>query len=94
MLIRALLRDLGIKAVIPQPADQIRHGKNRGANGGRPPKFDKHSCKGRNVVENAFNQLKQWRALATRYDKQDLTYRGGVVLASIVLWLKHLGDTA
>ncbi len=38
-------------------------------------------------MERAFNRLKQWRGLATRYDKQALTYRGGMVLASILLWL-------
>ena len=91
--IRALLRARGVKAVIPQPSDQIRHRKNRGANGGRPPALDKRSYKGRNVVERAFNRLKQWRGLATRYDKHALVYRGGVVLGAIVLWLKHLGDT-
>ena len=41
----------------------------------------------RNVIERAFNQLKNWRGIATRYDKHALAYRGGVVLASILLWL-------
>ena len=92
--IRALLRQRGVKAVIPEPADQIRHRKSRGVNGGRPPALDRRGYKGRTVVERAFNQLKQWRGLASRCDKHALTYRGGVVLGSIVLWLKHLGDTA
>jgi transposase len=42
---------------------------------------------GQAVVERAFNHLKNWRGLATRYDKHALVYRGGVVLASILLWL-------
>lgn len=83
-----MLRARGVVAVIPEPADQIRHRKNRGANGGRPPKFDASKYKDRNVVERAFNQLKNWRGLATRYDKHALIYRGGIVLASILLWLK------
>ena len=41
----------------------------------------------RNVVERAFNQLKNWRGLVTRYDKHVLTYRGGVVLAAALLRL-------
>ena len=44
--------------------------------------------KGRNVVERSFNVLKQWRGLATRYDKLALTYRGGAVLAAILSWLR------
>ncbi len=44
--------------------------------------------KQRNVVERAFNALKQWRGLATRYDKHALTYRGGVVLAAVLTWLR------
>ncbi|MFD7044526.1 IS5/IS1182 family transposase, partial [Rhodococcus jostii] len=50
------------------------------------------SYKGRNVVERAFNKAKQWRAVATRYDKLALTYRAGFLLAGIVEWLKLLGD--
>ena len=46
-----------------------------------------HDYKNRNVVERAFNHLKNWRGLATRYDKYALVYRGGVVLAAILLWL-------
>ena len=84
---RAVLRSRGITAVIPEPADQLGHRKNRGSRGGRPVDFDVEDYKGRNVVERSFNQLKNWRGLATRYDKHVLTYRGGVVLAAILLWL-------
>ena len=52
-----------------------------------PVGFDAEDYKNRNVVERAFNKLKNWRELATRYDKHALIYRGGMVLASIVLWL-------
>ncbi len=84
---RALLRARGVTAVIPEPADQIGHRKNRGSRGGRPVSFNAQDYKGRNVIERAFNKLKDWRGLATRYDKHAITYRGGMVLASIVLWL-------
>ena len=43
---------------------------------GRPVAFDAHDYKNRNVVERAFNHLKNWRGLATRYDKHALVYRG------------------
>ena len=35
----------------------------------------------------SFNRIKDWRGLATRYDKLANTYRGGVVLRAITLWL-------
>jgi transposase len=84
---RAQLRSRGITAVIPEPADQIRHRTNKGSRGGRPVDFDASDYKNRNVVERAFNHFKNWRGLATRYDKHALVYRGGAVLAAILLWL-------
>jgi putative transposase len=89
--IRTHLSDRGIAAVIPQPSDQIGHRKRRGSTGGRPSAFDKEDYKGRNVVERNFNIFKQWRALATRYDKLALTYRGGAVLRAVSIWLTALG---
>ena len=87
---RALLRSRGIKTVIPQPSDQINSRKRRGTRGGRPPAFDPETYRGRNVVERSFNTVKQWRALATRYDKLAIVYRGAAVLRAITIWLKHL----
>lgn len=40
-----------------------------------------------NVVERRSNRLKQWRGLATRYDKRAVNYRAMIVIASIVIWL-------
>jgi len=79
--------------LIIAPADQIGHRKRRGARGGRPPAFDSEDYKGRNVVERNFNDVKQWRGLATRYDKLAIVYRGAAVLRAITLWLPHLSDT-
>jgi len=86
---RQLLRRRQIVAVIPEPDDQIGHRRRRGSRGGRPVNFDRDQYKGRNVVERSFNQFKQWRGLATRYDKLALTYRGGVVLRAITIWLRQ-----
>jgi len=74
--------------VIPEPADQIANRKRRGSAGGRPVSYDVDDYKNRNVIERAFNQFKNWRGLATRYDKYALVYRGGLVLAAIIMWLK------
>jgi putative transposase len=90
--IRHHLRSRGIEAVIPEPADQKGHRLKRGSRGGRPVGYDTEDYKGRNTVERFFNEDKQWRGIATRYDKHALTYRGGVVLRAIVLWLKRLRD--
>lgn len=90
---RDLLRARRIRAVIPEPADQAAHRKNRGSAGGRPPAFDAETYKDRNVVERSFCDDKQWRGLATRYDKLAIVYRGAVVLRAIVLWLNRSRDT-
>jgi transposase len=91
--IRTELRRRGITAVIPQPSDQIAHRHRRGSRGGRPPGFDAQDYKGRNVIERGFNLTKQWRGLATRYDKLAVVYRGGAVLRAITIWAAHLSDT-
>jgi transposase len=84
--IRAHLRQRGIRAVIPQPADQIANRKKRGRSGGRPPAFDREAYKQRNTVERCINKLKQWRGLATRYDKTATIYLAGLHLAAIFIW--------
>ena len=87
--IRAHLRHRGIKATIPEPADQARHRLERGSKGGRPPAFDPAAYKQRNTVERAFCQLRQNRAVATRYDKRDFVWRGTIDVATIRIWLRH-----
>ncbi|WUT93804.1 IS5 family transposase [Streptomyces sp. NBC_00667] len=84
--IREHLRKRRIRAVIPQPADQIANRKRLGSKGGRPPAFDKTTYKQRNTVERCINKLKQWRGLATRYDKTATIYRAALHLAAIHIW--------
>jgi len=84
---RAMLRRRRIRAVIPERADQQANRQRRGSAGGRPPHFDPVAYRGRNVVERSYNTLKQWRGLATRYDKLAVIFRGGAVLRSIIVWL-------
>ncbi|SDP41770.1 Transposase DDE domain-containing protein [Streptomyces sp. cf386] len=67
--IRGHLRHRGIRAVIPQPSDQIGHRQRQGRRGGRPSGFDAEAYKQRNTVERCINRLGQWRGLATRTDK-------------------------
>ncbi|MGW7824805.1 IS5 family transposase [Streptomyces puniciscabiei] len=96
--IRQGLRHRGIRAVIPERADQKANRARRGSTGGRPPAFDHEQYKARNVVERCFNRLKQFRAIATRFDKLAVRYRAGLRLAALTLWLRepgrdHLSDT-
>ena len=84
---RQRLRAAKVKHTIPERSDQIARRKKQGSRGGRPPGFDTEIYRHRNTVERGFNRLKHWRGIATRYDKYALVYRGGVVLAAIVLWL-------
>ncbi|RKT54877.1 transposase [Saccharothrix australiensis] len=85
--IRAYLRGRGIRHTIPERVDQVNGRLNRGSRGGRPPAFDRRTYRLRNVVERCFNRLKQWRGLATRYDKTQESYQAAVTIASILLWI-------
>jgi len=91
--IRAHLRGLGIESVIPEPRDQQGHRKRRGSRGRRPVGYDPIDYKNRNVIERGFCRLKQWRGLATRYDKLAIVYRSAVVLNAVIAWTRRLGDT-
>ena len=48
--------------------------------------FDAEAYKRRNLVERAFCRLKDFRRIATRYDKLACTYAAAVCLAAIVTW--------
>ena len=50
------------------------------------PPFDKAAYKGRNVIERAFLHLKDWRRVATRYDKLARNFRATITLALLVKW--------
>ncbi|WP_434099907.1 IS5 family transposase [Streptomyces viridosporus] len=88
--IRNYLRHRGIRAVIPQPSDQIGHRRRRrGRQGGRPPGFDAEAYKQRNTVERCINRLKQWRGLATRTDKLAIAYQAALHFAAILIWARR-----
>jgi transposase len=81
---RGLLRRRGIPHTIPERKDQK---ERREGHPGRRPGIDREAYRRRNVVERCVNRLKQWRAIATRYEKRAVNYRAVVVIASLMMWL-------
>jgi transposase len=49
--------------------------------------YDKDLYKARHLIENFFATLKQYRAIATRYDKRATNFLGAIYLAASVIWL-------
>jgi len=82
---RRLLRERQIPHTIPERCDQRLQ---RATRPGRPLVFDKAIYARRQVVERCINRLKQWRGLATRYEKRARNYRAMLILAAIVVWLE------
>ena len=74
--LRGPLRARGIGLVIP-PKARHRH----------PRPYDRHLYQARHLIENFFARLKQYRAIATRYDKTAACFLGGIHLAAIMTWL-------
>ena len=72
---RAFLRDRQTTPVIKQKTNR----KNL-----HP--FDKGAYKARNIIERAFAHLKDWRRVATRYDKLARNYAATVIIATIMRW--------
>ncbi len=74
--VRAVLATAGKTAVIPPR----RHRK-------RPVEYDPELYKERHHIENFFSKLKDYRALATRYDKLARNYLSGIYLAATIIWM-------
>lgn len=49
--------------------------------------YDRERYKARHRIENFFCQLKQFRALATRYDKTARNFLAAIHLAAAIVWL-------
>jgi transposase len=89
---RAALRARRIRHTIPERADQKAHRARRGARGGRPPAFDLDRYRRRNQVERLMNRRKQFRAVATRFDKLACRYQATIAIADIFIWLRARPD--
>ena len=92
---RAALRARRIPHTIPERDDQDDQKANRarrGAAGGRPPAVDRERYRQRNQVERLMNRRKQFRAVATRFDKLAVRYQATITVADIVIWLRARPD--
>ncbi len=49
--------------------------------------YDQELYKARHLIENFFAKLKQYRAIATRYDKRAKNFLGAIYLAAAIVWL-------
>ena len=74
--IRRYLRSRGIRTTIPRKNNEHRGGP-----------FDREIYRTRNRVERLINRLKQYRRVATRYEKRAENYRAMLTIAAIMLWL-------
>jgi len=57
------------------------------ANRKSPRPYDQHLYEARHLIENFFCKLKQFRAIATRYDKTVQNFLAAVYLAASIIWL-------
>jgi transposase len=73
---RGRLRRRHIRPVIPSKSNQRRQ-----------PNFDRAAYRRRNRVERLINRLKQFRRIATRYEKRAANYLAMITLGMILLWL-------
>jgi transposase len=75
--LRQAIADKGALAVIPNNPSRAR----------KYP-LDKHLYAQRHLVECCFSKLKQFRRVATRFEKTARNYLAVITLAAIVLWLR------
>lgn len=52
--------------------------------------FSKWLYRYRNLVERFFNKLKQFRGIATRYDKRKENFLAAIKLAAVIIWMRDL----
>ena len=80
--IREELRRAGIEPVIPSRRNRKQ-----------PASFDRETYKQRNLIERMFNKLRNWRRVATRYDKSATSFLAFIAIASVKQWLPFVHET-
>lgn len=79
--IREEIASSNIEAVIPAKSDRRE-----------PIPYDKAKYRWRNQIERLLDKLKNWRRVATRYDKTKESYFGFVAIAAAKLWIPFLHE--
>jgi transposase len=74
---RDTAREMGAIAVVPS-----RKGTKQ------PPPCPAYIYRHRNLIERCWSRLKEWRAIATRYDKTATSYAAGIAIAATLDWFK------
>ena len=72
---RNRIADRGARVVIPNNATRRQ-----------PYAFDAIAYRDRNLIERMFCRLKDWRRIATRYDRLAINFASAVALVASVLW--------
>ena len=70
------LKETGAKAVIPPKSNRKQQRE-----------FDQDHYKNRNLIERFFCRIKQFRRIATRYEKLASRYSSFIALAASFIWL-------
>ena len=73
--LRQMLADLGAKAVIPSTTSRSQ-----------PIPYNKTIYRQRNLIERMFARLKDFRRVATRYDKLARNFLAGALIVAAVIW--------
>ena len=81
MQIREEISSANVEAVIPSKSNRRQ-----------PILYDQTKYKCRNQIERLFNKLKNWRRIATRYDKTKESYLGFVAIAAVKLWIPFVHE--
>jgi putative transposase len=73
--LRRWLKRRGTRAVVPNRSSRRQ-----------PFSFDKNACKQRHLIESAFCRLKDFRRIATRYDRLARNFLASVYLVAVIVW--------
>jgi transposase len=73
--LRGRLAKTGTEAVIPSTRSRKT-----------PIPYDPEAYRARNLIERAFCRLKDWRRVATRYDKLAINFQSTVAIAATIIW--------